>query len=302
MPDLRLLEDQTAKALLAKERRYEREVQAALKDALDKMRVQMTKLYAQYAKDGVLTKSEMTRYNRLVTAERQLVEALNPALRANLATIQRLQPQQYQAAFFHYAWAIDNGAGVRLAWGVLNKDVILENIANQFEKISLRRYGVEARLRVRTALNDGLSQGKSYQDMARDLKRAIDTTYTNAIRIIRTEGQTAVNAGQEDAYTWAQRKGVEMDIIWDATLDGRTRKTHGDADGQKRAADGNFTVGGQKTPYPAWEGLTADERVQCRCRMRAQIQGFEPALRRTRDQGVIPYQQYSAWAAEHKGA
>lgn len=298
MPALAELEKRSMAALLKRERVYERQVQAALKAALDDMRIQMSKLYEKYAVKGVLTKADMTRYNRLVTAEKQLMQALNPALRANLATIKRLGPAQYDAAFFYYAWAVDNAAQVRIAWGVLNKDVILENIANRFGKISMTRYGTEARLRVRAALNEGLSQGKSYEKMARDLKSAIDTTYTNAIRIIRTEGQTAANAGQDDAYAWAQQKGVELSVVWDATLDSATRPTHGQADGQTRGKDGMFKVGTERAPYPAWEGLSASERINCRCRLRGEIEGYSPQLRRTRDSGLIPYQTYSEWARE----
>jgi SPP1 gp7 family putative phage head morphogenesis protein len=178
---------------------------------------------------------------------------------------------------------------------VLNPDVILENLASQFYKISVRRYGADARMRIRTALNDGLAQGKSFQDMARGLKKAMDTTYANAIRIIRTEGQTAIQAGADDAYAWARRKGIEMDIIWDATLDGKTRPDHGAADGQVRGRDGMFNVGGEEAPYPAWQGLTAGQRINCRCRIRAQIAGYGPQLRRTREQGIIPYQTYTEW-------
>lgn len=297
MPDLRLLEDQTFNALLARERTYEREVQAALKEAMDKMRVQMAVIYEKYSVNGILTNAEMTRYNRLVTAERQLVATLNPALAANLRTIERLRPDQYDAAFFRHAWAVDNTGGVRLAWGVLNPDVILENIASRFYKISRRRYGVDARLRVRAALNDGLAQGKSFQAMARDLKKALDTTYANAIRIIRTEGQTAIQAGADDAYAWAQRKGVEMAVVWDATLDGKTRPDHGAADGQVRGTDGMFTVGGEKAPYPASQAFSAAQRINCRCRIRAEIEGYSPQLRRTREDGLIPYQTYAEWSA-----
>lgn len=300
MAELSRLENIAAAALRALERAYEREVQAALKEALDKMRAQMSRLYEKYASDGVLTNAEMTRYNRLVTAEKQLVETLNPAITANLRTMNRLRPEQYDASFFHHAWAVDNSGGVRVAWGVLNPDVILENIASRFYKISTQRYGRDARLRVRAALNEGLSQGKSYQQMARDLKKALDTTYANALRIIRTEGQTAVNAGQEDAYAWAKRRGVEMDVVWDATLDGRTRPDHGAADGQKRAKDGMFTIGGEKTPVPTWQGLSAGQRINCRCRLRAEIAGYSPQVRRTRDQGVIPYQTYAEWAKGRK--
>jgi SPP1 gp7 family putative phage head morphogenesis protein len=295
--ELRLLEDQAFKALLSRERAYEREVQAALKAALDRMRTTMAVIYEKYAADGVLTLAEMTRYNRLVTLERQLVAILNPALAANLRTIERLRPSQYDAAFFRYGWAVDNASGLRLAWGVLNPDVILENLASQFYKISIRRYGADARMRIRTALNDGLAQGKSFQDMARGLKKAMDTTYANAIRIIRTEGQTAANAGQEDAYLWAQRKGIDLRMKWDASLDGRTRPDHGAADGQTRGDDGLFRVGGETAPYPGWEGLTAGQRINCRCRIRAEIDGYEPALRRTREQGIIPYQTYAQWIA-----
>lgn len=296
MAELKLLEDQAFNALLARERAYEREVQAALKEALDKMRASMSVIYEKYAADGVLTLAEMTRYNRLVTLERQLVAILNPALAANLRTIERLRPAQYDAAFFRYAWAVDNASGLRLAWGVLNPAVILENLASQFYKISMRRYGADARLRIRAALNEGLAQGKGFQDMARGLKKAMDMTYANALRIIRTEGQTAIQAGADDAYAWAQRRGIEMDVIWDATLDGKTRPDHGAADGQARGNDGMFDVGGEKAPYPAWQGLTAGQRINCRCRVRAQIKGYEPNLRRTREQGIIPYQTYTEWS------
>lgn len=300
--DLGTLEDRSYKALLAREARYEREVQIALRDALDGMRMQMAKLYERYATDGLLTKGEMTRYNRLATAERQLLETLDPAIRANLRTMRRLSPEQYEAAFFRHAWAIDQAAEVRIAWGVLNRDVILENLASEFAKISLERYGAEARFRVRAALNEGLSLGKSYPRMANDLKKALDTTYARAIRIVRTEGQTAVNAGQDDAYTRAREKGVDLKIIWDATLDDRTRPAkksdrgnHRAADGQIKRDDGTFRVTGEVARYPGDPNLSSWNRINCRCRERAQIEGYAPQLRRSRDGGIRPYQTYEEW-------
>ena len=45
MPDLAELEKRSFEALLKRERVYERQVQVTLKDALDKMRAQMSRLY-----------------------------------------------------------------------------------------------------------------------------------------------------------------------------------------------------------------------------------------------------------------
>jgi SPP1 gp7 family putative phage head morphogenesis protein len=300
MADLARLEEQALSALERLQIQYERQVATVLRDALDQMRAEMQRLYDKYAIDGMLTKAEMTRYARYAAMEKQMLAILDPALRKSLRTITRLTEEQYQAAFFRYAWALDNGASVRLSWGVLNMDTILENLDNEMRKISLKTYGQGARIMIRRALTEGLSQGKSYAQMIKDLRKALDTTYANALRILRTEGQTAINAGQYNAYLRALDQGVEGKRVWVATLDGRTRDQHAAMDGKSTNNDGEYRMpNGELTPYPTWEGLSAGNRINCRCSERFEIEGYEPQLRRTRDQGVIPYQTYADWEKEY---
>ena len=301
MPPLNELETTAYKRLLAREKAYERKTMKALVDALTIMRGEMARIYDKYAVDGVLTKAEMTRYNRYATMETQMLAALDPALKANIKTIELLRPEQYEAAFFNYAWAMDNGAGVRVAWGTINRAVVLENLANPWLDIAKERYKLEGKLQVRAALNNGLSLGKSYAAMSKDLKKAINRTAYETMRILRTEGQTAINAGQDDAYTKAQEKGIEGNVKWDATLDGKTRPDHGAMDGENRQSDGLFNgPGGERAPYPTWEGLSAGQRIQCRCRLSFEVEGYSPQLRRSRDEGIIPYQTYSEWEKTHR--
>jgi SPP1 gp7 family putative phage head morphogenesis protein len=300
MADLARLEEQALSALERLQIQYERQVATVLRDALDQMRAEMQRLYDKYAIDGMLTKAEMTRYARYAAMEKQMLAILDPALRKSLRTITRLTEEQYQAAFFRYAWALDNGASVRLSWGVLNMDTILENLDNEMRKISLKTYGQSARIMIRRALTDGLSQGKSYAQMIKDLRKALDTTYNNALRILRTEGQTAINAGQYDAYLRALDQGVEGKRVWMATLDERTRDQHAAMDGQSTNDEGMYRMpNGELTPYPTWEGLSAGNRINCRCSERFEIEGYEPQLRRTKDQGIIPYQTYADWEKEY---
>jgi len=300
MPSLGDLEGRSYKRILALEAKHEREAARVLRDALNEMRAQLTVIYEKYASDGVLTLADMTRYHRLTTLEIDILKTLDPATRATLRTINRLRPEQYGEAFFQYAWAIDQASGVALKWGALNRPAIIASLDNRMYKIAADVYPRDARAQILRALNSGLAQGKSYQDMARDLKHAINTTMFRAQRIIRTEGQTAQSAAQDAAYARAEDQGVEMGVVWDATLDDVTRESHQAMDGQGRAADGFFDgPGGERAPYPAWEGLSAEERIQCRCRLRAEIDGYAPSLRRTRESGIVPYQTYPAWKENH---
>lgn len=296
MPTLKALEDKANAAGDALITSYEKKAQALLRDALDEIRVTMSKIYEKYASGGLLTRAEMTRYNRLVALERELLSSLDPALKKTLAIMKSLPPEVYNESFFRYAWAIDNAEGIRVNWGLLNKEAIIAELANPFDKIAWEEYSRTARRKLRLALNNGLSVGKSYINMARDLKGSFQDTLYRALRIIRTEGQYALNAGNSAAYDRAREEGIEGVRVWSATLDGATRDTHQAMDGRQEDKDGQFTLpGGEVTPYPAWEGLSAGERIQCRCRVRFDVQGISPKYRRSRDGGVIPYQTYPEW-------
>jgi uncharacterized protein with gpF-like domain len=194
---------------------------------------------------------------------------------------------------------MDNGNGVRLSYGNINPDTINElfSITNpkNIEMINaLKNYKLSAKTAIRNALLSGLSQGKSYSKMMRDIQKALNMIAYKALRIVRTEGQRAINTAQYDLYLTAQNKGIEGNEVWDATLDGRTRDSHGRADGQIKK-DGYFIIDGQKALYPLDPNLSADQSINCRCHVRFEVDGYAPQLRRTRDQGIIPYQTYEEW-------
>jgi SPP1 gp7 family putative phage head morphogenesis protein len=293
--------EQDYRALLAKEALYERRVASVLRKALDEIRAEMSKLYEKYAVDGLLSTADMARYARYASMESNILAKLDQAIRASMATMKRLQPDQYNAAFFRAAWRIDNESGIALNWGVINTDAIksayaITDPANKAMAEALKNYSMRARRVIRVALNDGLAQGKSYYDMMKDIRDALNKTNYEAMRIIRTEGQAAIGAGTADAYDRALEDGVKGSVVWTSTLDERTRDQHRQMDGQVRDEDGMFHFpNGEIAPYPCWEGLSAENRINCRCGIRMEIEGYDPQLRRSRDDGVIPYQKYSDW-------
>jgi hypothetical protein len=299
MPKLSDLEDQAWIDLQKKMKLYEGAVQKQLVTTLTMIRGEMSKIYEKYSKKGLLTKAEMTQYNRYASMEKQILSILKPALKATVKEIQRLMPDMYNESFFHYAWAMDNGTEMRLNWGIQNPKNVMElfDIANPKNielANALKNYDLEAQITIRNALLKGLSMGKGYASMVKGLSEALNTIGWKALRILRTEGQRAISKGQDDAYLEAQQMGIEGKIIWDATLDLRTRKTHQDADGQEKV-DGLFNIGGWPARYPCDINLPAGESINCRCRERFEIDGYSSQLRRSKENGVIPYMKYNEW-------
>jgi len=287
--------------LMKKERQYEQQVQQALLEALNEMRGEMQLIYDKFAVNGKLSLADVEKYNRYSVMEKQMLDRLLPAVKENIKTIKEFLPEQYAESFNLAHWIVDNSIGAHIGISIVSKEVLLElfsiaNKANKFYAEALKNYPVEAQLKLRQALLNGLQLGKSFESMSNDLKHAVDISYNSALKIIRTEGMAALNHGADDAYLKAMQMGVEGSIVWSAVLDLKTRETHAAMDGKIKREDGFFDgPGAYRAPYPGWEGLPPEERCNCRCVLMFSPAGYKPELRRTKEQGIIEYMDYNTW-------
>lgn len=60
-------------------------------------------------------------------------------------------------------------------------------------------------------------------------------------------------------------EGKKIVRVWLSRRDAKTRSAHLAADGQAEDDNGEFTLNGHKTPYPAGRGLPSKDAVNCRC-------------------------------------
>ena len=277
------------------EKQYEKEVASIFKTALNEIRVEMSKIYERYAVDGVLTRAQMTQYNRLATLEQNIRDIMHPAARQATRLIDKLKPEEYGEAFFRTGWAMDNASGVALKWGPLNKEAVVTALENPFFDAAKKAYWFNVDNRISVALNNGLALGQSYPQMMADLKDMVNRDNYEIMRVLRTELHNSQEAGTADGYDEALAQGIQGRVVWISTLDGRTRESHQAMDGVYRDDDGMFRGAIGEAPYPGWEGLPPEERISCRCDIRFEIEGFEPDIRRSRDDGIIPYQPYDDW-------
>jgi hypothetical protein len=95
--------------------------------------------------------------------------------------------------------------------------------------------------------------------------------------IARTESINALRAGQHESIMQAidesELAAQDLTETWDSTMDGRTRESHIAAEGQTVRAGEPFIIGGFPMRYPGDSsmGAPAEEVIQCRCRVRYQI-------------------------------
>jgi SPP1 gp7 family putative phage head morphogenesis protein len=281
--------------------RYEREIKIAYRTALKSIQGEMAWLYEKYADEGVLTYAEMTRYNRLDGLEREIAGILGENDRTVKRTLNKLTGEQYEQAYFSHAWAIEQDVGVALKWGGLRPEDIKAIVNNPLSLIAKDSLTQTERTRIRRAITQGLIRGESYPQMARDIRTTMESSFKDALRIARTEAHRAQIEGTLETYNDAEDLGVEIQRIWVASLDDRTRDSHAALDGEpaeERDGEYMWNVGGTWAEGP---GLTGDpaEDINCRCTVREEIVGLEPKLRRTREGGIEPYLKYEDWREKY---
>ncbi len=115
---------------------------------------------------------------------------------------------------------------------------------------------------IKANVSRGISSGMSYQQVAQQIDARMNISYNNAIRIARTEGHRIQVQSTMNACYDAKDKGADVVKQWDSTLDGRTRESHSQVDGEIRELDEKFS-NGLRFPGDPWGG--AAEVINCRC-------------------------------------
>lgn len=122
----------------------------------------------------------------------------------------------------------------------------------------------ELKKQVKSELQRGLATQLSYEDIARNISNYGEADMKRSMRIARTEGHRVQSDARLNAMYTAKEKGVDVVKQWDSTLDGKTRDTHRELDGQIRELDEPFEIAGMKAQSPGNFGIAAED-CNCRC-------------------------------------
>lgn len=110
----------------------------------------------------------------------------------------------------------------------------------------------------------GLAGGMSTNEIARNISNATKAPLSRARTIVRTESHRIQQASCYNAQKAAKSKGANVVKQWDSTMDGDTRPTHRQLDGQIREVEEPFEMDGKSAMYPGDFGDPAED-CNCRC-------------------------------------
>ncbi len=286
----------------------EQEIVKSYKVALESIQQDLAGLYRKYAKDGKLYWTEMNRYKRLQALEKNVKQTLGKYLKNVDTYIEKQTITVFKDSSYRHAWAIDQDAGFAFDWGRVPGDAVDSVVTFPLSKLADSKALATDRAvkvnKVRNEITLSLVRGESYNKMSKRISAVLgfddNNQYTKkgaayaSMRIARTEGHRAAVEGQQVVYGKAESLGIELEYIWDAALDKRTRPEHGALDGQRRGEDGFFDTAVGKVAAPLQSGVASFD-IQCRCRLRAQIPGYPPKMRYVRGDGKRPWISYGKW-------
>lgn len=283
------------------------EIQKKLEDYLQryevKNRVKLDKL-----KKGEITKAEYDywRTGQIMIGKRweemrdTIAQDLSHTNEIAASIINGYTPEVYALNHNYGTYEAEKGAMVDTSYTLYDRQTVERLMRSSAAPIPQAKVDIPKDLKwnqrqVTSAVTQSILQGESIKQASKRI--ASVTAESNmhvATRNARTMITSAQNAGRVDSYKRASEMGIKMEQVWLATLDGRTRHSHRQLDGEKIKVGGKFSNGCRYPgdPYgPAWEVYN------CRCTLIGQVQGvdFNVTDIRNRNNYKLGTMTYDEW-------
>lgn len=177
-------------------------------------------------------------------------------------------PEAYAINGNYTTYEIEHHFGINTIFTMYDEQTVERLIREQPDLLPQARIDIPKdqqwnRQLLNSAMIQGILQGDDINTLANRLAAVTDMNRTSAIRNAATMTTAAQNGGRMDGYRRAQRMGVRgLKHRWLATLDGHTRQSHIDVDGEVREVDEKFSNG---LLYPGEPGGPPAEVYNCRC-------------------------------------
>jgi len=170
------------------------------------------------------------------------------------------------------SYTIENGFRNDYGFTLYSRDAVERLIKDEPDLLPLPSVDVKKdllwnRQQITSHITQGILQGESIPNLSKRLIQTVGNNKASAVRTARTAITSAENGGRQASYNRAKAMGIKVKKQWMATIDGRTRHEHGQADGQEVDVDKPFDVGGEKLMFPGDMSGSPENVYNCRCTM-----------------------------------
>lgn len=270
-------------------------------DANARMIDEITRLFVRYYESGEDLKSMIYNASRLNLIMARIGEILTQLGEEENALLRQTWGEEYKRSIYHHLYFIEQDYRVGVKLPQVTMEMILAAVDFPWEG---RHFSKRIRLRtdlLAAAMEDVITQaaiqGWSVTRTAKEIRLRTDESWSNALRLARTELNRAAAQGQTTAYL------ANSDIIAEkefcATLDQRTSS-------QCRRADGKrFPLDYDTPANPGKEGERIPNHPNCRSYWRPVIKSNvleklerERSYRIGNERGYTNARTYEEWAKQ----
>lgn len=272
--------------------------------------------------DGLMSQAEYKRWRvgqimigkRWAEMRDSLAEDLHHTNVIARSIVNGYMPEVYALNHNYAAFEIEKGSLLDTSFTLYDRftverlmregDILKTNIGKTTENAlqeAFKRTGKDLhwqRGQIQSVTLQAIVQGESIPNMARRIARTMgELNRASTVRYARTATTAAENTGRIDSYRRAEEMGIKMRQKWLATLDGRTRHSHRLMDGEIRNVGQLFSNGCE---FPGDPDGPDEEIWNCRCSLRAIVDGLEPKASQFRSNSAIAGMTYEQWKASKR--
>ena len=293
--------------------RAQSETQAKMEDYLRRFAVKDA-IKQEQVKQGKITQAEYIKWREGQIAVGKLWQDKVDALAADYTNANRIAVgmlRNSMAGVFaenhnYAAYQLEHDTMLDLSFSLYDQNTVRNLVMNNPDVLPLPSVDIPKdqrwnRQKINSVITQAVLQGDSIPKIAQNLRRVADMNYKAAVRNARTSMTAAQNAGRVESYKHAKSMGIDLEQEWLATLDGRTRHSHRQLDGEKIAVakdkwhPAKFSNGCR---YPGDPLGPPWEIYNCRCTLVAAVKGVDQsnAPRNSKLGGM----SYEEWKNGHK--
>lgn len=255
---------ETQQVFLNNEKAVLKQLEGNYKDALNEINNKIAILQAREDADLQHVIYQID-YQKALKSQVQTV--LDQLHNNNFETVSEYLTKSYEDGFIGTMYDLQ-GQGIPLVFPIDEEQV---TAAIQHEtKLSeslYTRLGKDTKVlskQIAGEISRGIASASMYSEISRNIAGYCGISKNKAMRIARTESHRIQCKATADAQRKAKEKGADVVKQWDASLDGKTRDTHRELDGQIRELDEPFEVQGMTAMQPGDFGDPAED-CNCRC-------------------------------------
>lgn len=269
------------------------------KQALKEMKVEIKQYVENYDTLSFSKRLEVEGQIKVANRIDEILEWLNTETDNS---IRKHLTSEIEHGYFGTWYALESSENIQLDFPMLNEAYIKKLVNSPIEgkTFSKRLYKHQSKLgkTVTSELLNATLRGKGYAVVAKNVAEQTEASYKQALRIARTEGGRVQSESKQQAYRAAERSGVDLQKMWMATLDKKTRHSHQELDGQTVDVREEFHFNGYYAKGPRLFGRASLD-INCRCTTVAVVNGIKPELRKDGEsKGVIDYKSYQEWSED----